>query len=611
MSARRTHRRGFLKGAAGIAAVGVAGLAAGCAPSSTPAPTGAAAPTAAPTSAPAVGATAAPTAAATTAASSPTAAAAVTSVPNIKYANQAAVFRYITGGFTQAGPDDALIEKIQEDALRKEYGLNVKISFESAGWNDVDRIIALRVQTQAIDGLQRDPYVSVLQYLSTPGLTRDIDQVVKEYGKNLISNNPTAGWQYFMPLDDQSKYVAIPTMRVTPADVEYIHIRRDWLDKINRDIPTTIEELEEALRLFKQKNLGGDITLPFNIDYGNWLMQACITGPFDPEPDAQFKLLADGKNLDLAAQFNEERLDLFQRWFKDGLLNKEYATWKIDQVYEAAAKGYVGAISGGWWDLNGMIQQQVIKADPKQDWVQIFPPVARKGVPNTGRIRTGQPLDRGIIVMSWAQAPEAVVALADWEMKSFDNYMVGRFGIEGKHWKYGSNGSIIDLRSPAPKQEYSGMRATDTAVKWNIKVGLLPPPPGNEPIDPEIIKRVYKSLYTRKVANVPEQGEYPAMGHVDRYLGYRHPKSATKKGDMDSIAQEYFTKIVKGQMSIAAGVKEFTSRWLAAGGDIYQQEITDQYNEWIKSHPEWKDPKATLAPEYWNTKASYPERKKQ
>ena len=610
MSANRSHRRTFLKGAAGLAAAGAAGLVAGCGPSAAPSPTSAAAPTAAAASTPATAATAAPTSATTAATAAPSSAAAATSVPNIKYADKAALFRYITGGFTQAGPDDGLIKKIQEDALRKEYGLNVNITFESAGWNDIDRIMALRVQTQAIDGLQRDPFVSVLQFLSTPGLTRDIDQAVKDYGKNLLDNSPKAGWQYYMPLDDQGKYVAIPTMRVVPQDVEYIHIRRDWLDKVNRDIPTTIEELEEALRLFKQNNLGGAVTLPFNIDFGNWLMQACITGPYKAEPDAQFKLLADGQNIDLAAQFHEERLTLFQRWFKDGLLNKEYATWKEEQVYEAAAKGYVGAISGQWGDLNGLIKKQVIQVDPKQDWVQIFPPVARKGVPNTGRTSTGQPLDRGIIVMSWDQAPEAIVALADWEMKSFDNYMVGRYGIEGKHWKYGPNGSIVDLRSPLPKQEYSGMRATDVAVKWNMKVGLLPAAPGNEPLDPEIIKRVYNSLYTRKVANVPEQGEYPALGDVDRYLGYRHTKSATKKADMDSIAQEYFTKIVKGELSTSAGAKEFNTRWLAAGGEIYQQEITDQYTEWIKSHPEWKDPKATFAPEFWNTKSSYPERKK-
>ncbi|HUX88288.1 MAG TPA: hypothetical protein VMW65_14900, partial [Chloroflexota bacterium] len=380
MSTNRS-RRIFLKGTAGVAALGAVGLAAGCGPSAPPSPTSAAAPTtaataatagatAAPTTAAAAGATVAPTTAAASATTAPAASTTATSVSTVKYADHAAVFRYITGGFTQAGPDDALIAKIQEDALRKEYGLNVKINFESAGWNDVDRIIALRVQTQAIDGLQRDPFVSVLQYLSTPGLTRDIDAAVKQYGNNLLSNIPAAGWQYYMPLDNQSKYVAVPTMRVTPADVEYIHIRRDWLDKVNRPIPTTIEELEEALTLFKDKKLGGDVTLPFNIDYGNWLAQACLSGPFQPEPDAQFKMLADGQNIDNAAWFNEERLTLFQRWFKNGLINPEYATWKTAQVYEAAAKGYVGAISGGWWDLNTTIQQQVVKVDPKQDWVQ-------------------------------------------------------------------------------------------------------------------------------------------------------------------------------------------------------------------------------------------------
>lgn len=213
------NRRSFLKGAAGF---GAAGLLSACAPGG-------------------AGSPAAP-------------AASSSGAPAVKYADKAAVFRYMTGGFAAPGPEDNLVKQLQEEILREEYGINVDIQFESATWADIDALMEVRLQTQGCDGLQRH-HRAVLRWIGTPGLIRDIDDVVKEYGKNLIPAFPEVGWRFFMGGGD--KYMSIPAMRITPHDIDYVHIRRDWLDRIDRDIPTTLEELEEVLELFKNNNLGG------------------------------------------------------------------------------------------------------------------------------------------------------------------------------------------------------------------------------------------------------------------------------------------------------------------------------------------------------------------
>ena len=80
-----------------------------------------------------------------------------------------------------------------------------------------------------------------------------------------------------------------------------------------------------------------------------------------------------------------------------------------------------------------------------------------------------------------APRPEAIVALADWQKARFDNGIACRYGIAGKHWEWGgepSNSCIMDLRSPAPNQEYPGMRMTTWTPRRALKNPLPNPMSG-------------------------------------------------------------------------------------------------------------------------------------
>ena len=155
------------------------------------------------------------------------------------------------------------------------------------------------------------------------------------------------------------------------------------------------------------------------------------------------------------------------------------------------------------------------------------------------------------------------------------------------------------------------MRSTTWTVDWQLKRNLAPPAAGQEPIDPNITPQIYKNIHTRKDATKAEPGEYPVLGGVDRYLPYLFTQSQKFQGDMDTIANEYFTKIVNGAAAASrtAPSSSATSGW-PAGGEVQIKEISDQFNKWIAAHPEWKDPKATFAPETWNTKWTYHPRPK-
>src|SRR5689334_17382084 len=113
MGANSTDRRALLKGAAALVGLGLVSAIEGCAPAA-PTPAPAAASAAPPTPTPAAGpmAQVTPTqAAAATATTAPAGAPATptTAAPAIKYADKAAVMRFMTGGFTTVGSDDELV----------------------------------------------------------------------------------------------------------------------------------------------------------------------------------------------------------------------------------------------------------------------------------------------------------------------------------------------------------------------------------------------------------------------------------------------------------------------------------------------------------------------
>ncbi len=513
---------------------------------------------------------------------------------------------YMTGGFAGVGPEDNLIKQIQEDALRNQYGINVDLTFESATWADFDQLLSIRLQTQGTDSLQRDGN-RVLNWIAEPGLIRDIDAEMKEYGKNLIEAFPKSGFEYFMR--DDGKYTAIPTMASVGSNTEYYHIRRDWCEKVGRDVPQTLEDLEEVLLLFKEQKLGGEVTIPYTPENAVWLTWVTAVGPFVPEPEEQFQMMERGENIDrdFGSIMREPRLELLQRWYRDGLLNPEWATWQSEDVFSAVAAGIVGCFSGLYSNTNQRLYAIEKDLDPSQDWVQIFPPPGIKGSPQTNRIMSTVAMDRGIIVTSWAQAPEAVVALADWQNTSFENYLLCTRGIEGKHWQWGEGGWIEELRSEAPNREYSGMRHTTPAPKWQKQVNQLPFAPDATPKDPLIEARVRgTNMHSRAQTHVPEQGEYPMITQIDHWTPYLFTESSVFAADLGALRDEYMAKIIKGELEVGPGIQEFWDRWYAAGGEIRQKEVTEQYAKYIAAHPEMKDPHIYLAPDVWNTEIQYP-----
>ena len=237
--------------------------------------------------------------------------------------------------------------------------------------------------------------------------------------------------------------------------------------------------------------------------------------PVHTEPEEQFRMLEEGKPIEsgFGMAMREGRLEYLQKLYVHGLFNAEWTSWKSDQVYDAVGKGMVGCISAGSWVTNGDLFNIEKEIDPSQDWVQIFPPVGLKDVPNTGRVAAYNLVGRSAICTNWAPCPEAFVAFTDWANASWQNYLTVNRGIEGKHWKWGKGGWIEDNKD-APFLLICSLSGphTPNAVPsdhvglYDPKEVRLPEEPPGELLDAE--------LYVNKDAS----GTYDRFGGINREL---------------------------------------------------------------------------------------------
>ena len=119
-------------------------------------------------------------------------------------------------------------------------------------------------------------------------------------------------------------------------------IRKDWLDRLNLEVPTTLDELYQVLTAFKEQdaNGNGDPNDEIPLSCCNWwgtahpgmdTMAAAFSAKVNvmySDPQTQkvtyWTEYNDGKNF-------KDYVTTMRKWYAEGLIDQEYVTQKFDQ----------------------------------------------------------------------------------------------------------------------------------------------------------------------------------------------------------------------------------------------------------------------------------------
>ena len=418
-----------------------------------------------------------------------------------------------------------------------------------------------------------------LRYLHGELLQEVPMEVLKKYAPDVveaINRDDPKSWSV---CSYEGRNYGIPYIVANYIIRDPIVWRDDWLKSVGiNKIPDTLSEWEEALVKFRNddpNNSGSKDTYGGSIS-----MFAPVFGAHGVYIDAYWNsyfLEKDGKIIASAIEPGAKKaLELLSKWYKMDVIDPEFVSGENKGGYWAIStdfvNGKIGVSAMGntyHWQkegnglLDGADAAEMKKIDPNASYQFGNPPVGPDG---KTRGMNKFPLCTGVsYVFSKKMEPDKlgkVLQMFNWTMEDFDNYLLNRYGLEGKHHQVvkGENSgyNVYSYVEPYKSDGAKGMN--------EVGVGAL--------------------FMQQDVANARKlSGAYidyflelgfDKYGIEDMSSKLYMPSYATYATDLKSAMQEAYINIITGKKSIEY-FDEFVEKWKRNGGEQVLKEANEHY----------------------------------
>ena len=234
---------------------------------------------------------------------------------------------------------------------------NVEVEFKAVPrWTEVDELNNLLAASDAPDICVTYDYATIQTYANMGGVL-DLADLVEE-NKSLTPNL----WNWLGETNmlwDKDPFTgtlwAIEGKRATTNRINTF-IRKDWLDKLGLEVPTTRDEFEKCIIAFRDNAetlLGSDASkmVPYSVSYDvGWRAATLIESFIDPDISDREFYINGFDDRKLTENGTKEAVRLLNKWYNDGLLWNDFALYGSGDTTEddMMKAGYVGAFSHNW-----------------------------------------------------------------------------------------------------------------------------------------------------------------------------------------------------------------------------------------------------------------------
>jgi putative aldouronate transport system substrate-binding protein len=482
--------------------------------------------------------------------------------------------------------DDNVLTRWGKDNL----GINIKTSLLGGDAGNYNTKLRL-----ALTGAEKLPDVfpvydlQLISDLIESGTVKDVGTDIKKYMperlKKIYEQYPTT----FNPLVNDGKVYG---MAIAPnmTEGEVMLIRQDWLDKLNLEAPTTIEEFENVIAAFTNHDPDGNgkkDTYGFTFSGKDSYNTGWVSDPVMIFSAYTGKNLThqwnetDGKlSYGSVAEGTKDALGKLSDWYKNGYLNKELGTLGAWDALADFTEGKAGIIIGRPW-LYGSVKD--VEKNVNGAKIEAYPFI--KTVVGETAYQTGQQNDGYFMFNKDFNNMEAFFLYYD---KLYDA------GFGTGDFKYGYaenydydvvNGEVIfdstkfdppltevqgvgkmSFTKNTPSVDGPGKSFYDLANGAKADTGVLMRSAAGD----ETMKKGYVISYENRDTLLP-----------GAFNGAPTATMETSWGQLQTMESETFTKIIYGNLPLSA-YDEFVKDWNEKGG----KKITEEVNEWYKGATE-------------------------
>lgn len=358
-----------------------------------------------------------------------------------------------------------------------------------------------------------------------------------------------------------------------------VYYRKDWMDKLGAQVPTTMDELLAlAVRMAKEDPDGNGAADTYGLSMNNQLdlRYTAIMNAYGAYPKIYIKDENGKLTYGSLSPNMKQGLAKLADLYKQGVMDKEFVTKDMGKSMESAAKGSVGVFLGEFfsplWPL-----QDAVKNAPGADYIGVPVPGA-----NGAEFQPFVPINASgyYVVSKNFKNPEALMLLlnnlAETAYNNLDNEWAKGWMELSKDPKY-ANASINNWLPAFLDRPDANLN------RYNLfKAALDSSDDSKMPVDQKVTFDNVKKGLEGDAANwpwaktfmegVPSASSYKAVIR-NEWVGSPTETAKLKGASLDKLESETIIKIITGAAPVDS-FDAFVSQWLEMGG----QQILDEMN---------------------------------
>ena len=432
---------------------------------------------------------------------------------------------------------------------------------------------------------------SIYTQLLEGGYVEDMTEYYENYASDTYKAAVEADGGICMSyVTKDGRIMGLPHPGATPDNLEFLYIRKDWLDELGLPVPKTLDELLDTARAFQEAGLGGENTIGMaasgdleDISIGD------LGGIFEAYGVHRNIWVEDEDgNLvfgDVQPEVKEV-LQTLQDMYKEGLISPDFAAADFDSIAAQLSSGQCGITYGAYWVFANLYNTETMELD---DWI-VTDGVTVDGSPC---VASGDAApEHFIFVKKGIEHPEAVVKMLNLQFELIDsNY--GTYGAYEYETEDGAKESITSLYYCLAPFMRAPWKNSDQAKRIinALETGD----------DSEVMGTEAESMYLDCKTVIEENSNDPKYAfswgifgpggvydivdqmweedriYVNKFTSSYSDFALQNMTNMREILDAEYVKIIMG-----ADIDNFdkaVETWYSTGGD----RITEEVNEWYQS----------------------------
>lgn len=323
---------------------------------------------------------------------------------------------------------------------------NVKVNWDVTAAAQYVEVMKLRVSAGGgnLPDIMLLPNGLSLAELGSQGMILPLEDYIETNGDNILA-----------------AYEKFPNMRALTSADGHIYsinsmneaayfspygfiVRKDWLDRVGLDIPTTIEEWEEVMRAFKAQDANGNGnpndevpysaggTVWYTTYWGNaWGLHMIQSSGWYPDENGQmqYEYLSDNAR---------EWLTWLNKMYSEGLIDPEFMTLGDEaKMFEKVVRDEIGVFTANPSNIPTLLATLQANGVKDAELVAVAPP---KGPHAQATEVIGDMAVDGYVVSSSCENPDIAIAFINY-LLSDEGAELLNFGIEGETYNKNSDGT--------------------------------------------------------------------------------------------------------------------------------------------------------------------------